>query len=441
MRKTRRRGISPGTIIMLLMTVLVLIGYAALMPTLTGNQDILIDASQLVVAIDESFAQLAAATEERSQQQEILRVTPPPMLPVQKTPTEQPAVITPQPKLSFSLCATGSILLNSNVQKALTFGEELRFDLLTDQLHGALSADLSIATLENTIVSSQKASNLNMPSQLLAAIRSMGVNALCLGHRDALNYGLSGLKETKQAVSNANMLPYGMYSSAAEQNEGVLINLNGVQVALLSYQEGISSTGQKQTTEEERSFAFSPITLSRINSDIAAVKQAGAHVVIVSLCWGKPGASSPTEEQKSMAQALADMGADVILGTHSGVLQPVQVLTANRGDGRYHPVLCAYSLGNLMTHDREKRANLASILLRANVVYDPASGSVAFDNLTYTPTYAWRGKDEGKTIYRILLNTGADVPAFVDKDQQGVMSRCYTLVTDLMKDTAIPIAQ
>ena len=138
---------------------------------------------------------------------------------------------------------------------------------------------------------------------------------------------------------------------------------------------------------------------------------------------------------------MADAGADIILGTHSGVVQPVEVLSANRGDGRYHPVLCAYSLGNLVTHDREKRANLAGILLKANVVYDPTTDAIAFDNLGYLPTYAWRGKDSGRTLYRILPNNGVNVPAFVDKDQKGVMDRCFDLITEVMADTAIPMIQ
>jgi len=422
---------------MLLVTILVLIGYAALLPTFTGNQDIRLDASKLAVAIDESFAQLAASTETWAKPAPVSPTLPPVLS--TKAPAVTAAPPTQPPKQTFSFCATGSIILNANVQNALTLDDQLRFDILTDHLNNAMQADLSIATLENTIVSSADSSNVNMPSALLSAIRSTGVNALCIGHPAALNYGLSGLSETKQAIANAGMFPYGLYTSSQERQNGTIISLNGVQIALLSYQDEISSTGRKQTTEEERAFCCSPLDLSQITSDILSAKKAGARVIVVSLCWGKTGASSPTDDQRSFAQALADVGADIILGTHPGALQPVQVLTGNRGDGKYHPVLCVYSLGNLVTHDREKRANLASILLKANVVYDPVTDCVAFDDLTYTPTYAWRGKDGGRTLYRILLNNNAPIPDFVDKDQQGVMSRCYKLVTEIMSDTAIPM--
>lgn len=437
MKRTKRRGVSLGTVTMLVITMLVLIGYAALLPTFTGNQDIRIDASKLAVAIDKSFSQLTASTEAWPRT-DPLSPTLPPVLSTQ-APKATSAPPTQPPKQTFSLCATGSIILNSTVQKALTIDGQLRFDILTDQLNNALQADLSIATLENTIVASAEPSNVNMPADVLRAIRSTGINALCIGHPGALNNGIAGLSETKQAIANAGMLPYGLYTSMQERQTGNLIHLNGIPTALLSYQNDLSNTSRKQTSENELAFCYSPIDLSMIASDITSMKNAGAKVIVVSLCWGKPGATSPTDDQRQLAQALADIGADIILGTHPGALQPVQVLSGNRGDGKYHPVLCAYSLGNLVTHDREKRANLASILLKANVVYDPATGCVAFDNLTYTPTYAWRGKDDGRTLYRILLNNNAPIPDFVDKDQQGVMSRCYTLVTEVMSDTSIPM--
>jgi len=62
---------------------------------------------------------------------------------------------------------------------------------------------------------------------------------------------------------------------------------------------------------------------------------------------------------------------------------PVRVLSANRGDNKYHPVLCAYSLGNLFSPDRETRITLTGILLKTNVIYDTVTNTVAFENLCF----------------------------------------------------------
>jgi len=447
-RKRTRRGISLGTIIMLVCTLSVLAGFAALLPSFTGNPDILIDAARLAVAMDDSITQLTASTshmlQSHSQHQQTIippftsqsvpspqegsaDVTAPPLVP---TAAPTPTV---SPKRSFSLCAGGSIEWNSDVRKALTIDNLPRYELLTDHVQQAMQADLSILTLKNTISSSNSLSNVNMPSELLAPIRSMGVTAINLGHINALNFGEAGLDETTQAVSNAGMTAFGA-------KQPTLFSLNGVNVALLHYQDTFSATARKDMEQSEREAILSPIDLSRITSDIAAVRKNGAQVVVVTLWWGEEKHDEPTDEQLIQAQAIADAGADIILGTGNGALQPVQVLSANRSDGKYHPVLCAYSLGNLFSPDRESRITLASILLKTNVVYDTASNTVAFEELTYTPTYAWRGKDEGKTIQRILINDLNNLPEFVDENQKGVMERCMTLVTNIMADTTIPLA-
>lgn len=437
-RRRARRRISLGTVVMLLLTIVVLGGFCALLPRLTGVTDVRTNAAELAVAIDQSLSQLAASGVSLVGPTPQASVLPPSEL---ATATPTAAAPTAQPEQRFTLCAAGSIQINSNVQKALTDDGTYRFDILFDDLAGDLVADLSIATLENNVIPSAKLSDSNIPVDVLAPLRATGVNALCLGYYGALNGGISGLVETQQAVSDAGMTPYGVYASQQQRDSLTLMDVNGISVALLSYQNELTSSGKRQTTDEEQAFVIASQQLPVIADDIAKVRKAGAKVVVVSLCWGKEGATAPTSTQTELAQGIADAGADIILGTHSGTLQTVEILTANRGDGRYHPVLCAYSLGNLFTYDREKRSTLASILLQSDVVYDPATDCVAFDNLSYTPTYSWRGKEDGVTRYRTLLNDGQTYPDYVDDTQRGVMERCLTLVNDVMADTPVPAAQ
>ena len=443
MRKRTKRGISLGTIVMLACTIAVLAGFAALMPSFTGNQDILIDAARLAVAMDDSLTQLGESTGEILQSYVQPQSTFVPPFSSQTKPsssavqTVQP-VITPQPtptvnpKRAFSLCAGGSIEIDSSVRKVMTIDKQLRYDLLMDQMAHKMKADLSIVTLKNTISESNNLSSVNTSFDILNPIRTMGVNTVNIAHVNALNFGRQGLDETKTAIQKAGLKAIGAKESSA-------FTINGVRVAMLHYQEHFSSTARNQLKEDERYDLLSPIDLASITADIASARNQGAQVVAVTLCWGPEGKHTPTDQQRVQAQAIADAGAAIILGTGNGALQPVQVLSANRGDGRYHPVLCAYSLGNLFSPDRDSRVTLAGILLNAKVVYDTASQTVAFENLSYTPTYAWRGKDQGKTIQRILINNPDHLPDFVDENQKGVMERCLTLVTEVMADTAIPL--
>ncbi|MEG1776016.1 MAG: CapA family protein [Clostridia bacterium] len=435
-RKRMRRGLSLGSVAMLTLTALVLVCFCALLPKFTGHIDVRTNAANLAVAIDHSLAQIASVSHIAKPNNTAL---PPPVEkvpPPSVIPTEPPVTATEPPKYHFTLSAAGSLKCNSNVQKALTTDAGYQFDLLFDQLGQRMQADLSILTLEESVIPTAKLSDSNVPADLLTAIANAGVNAICMGHYGVLDGGVAGLAQTKQSIQAAGMVPYGAYASAAERAALTLQNINGVSVALLSYQNKLTANGKKRVSKDELSFAIASQQLPTIAQDISTVRDMGAQVVIVSLCWGKSGATSPTKTQQELAQGIADAGADVILGTHPEALQAVEILTANRGDNRYHPVLCAYSLGNFFTYDRDKRASLASILLQAEVVYDSGTDTVAFDQLSYTPIYSWRGKQDGKTRYRTLINTD-EYADFVDKDQKNVMERCLTLVTDVMEKSPI----
>ncbi len=432
MRHKQHRGVSLGTILMLTLTSLVLIGFCALMPKLTGNTDIRTNAIELAVKLDESVSQLLAAQSNGVKPSTSANNPFAPVATPSITPTPAP---TAEPVRRFSLCATGSIKLDSSSLSSLTDKDTgYRLDLLFSSLGNAMQSDLTIATLENSVITTDKLSSANMPAELLAEMKTAGIDAVCLGYYNALNAGVPGLTATKGSITEAGMTPYGMYSTPEERAMLTHYNANGVKVALLSYQSELSNTGNKKTTAEERAYVFASMDIETIQRDIQNAKNAGAEVVIVSLCWGKTGATSPTDAQRQLAQQMADAGADIILGTHPQAVFPVEILTAQRGDGKYHPVLCAYSLGNFFTYDREYRANLAGILLNANVLYNPADGTLAFDQLTYQPTYCWRGKLDNATRTGVVPCDPENPVSFMDANQQGVMGRCYTLITQVMSE-------
>lgn len=431
-RKRYRRGLSAGSILTLTLTALVLIGFFALLPKLTGNVDIRMNASELAVAIDDSIsliARTAAGTGAPKTASEKEQPKTAGTLPPESLPTAAP--VTPPPVYEFTLCLAGRVDTNQAMQKALTDDTGYRFGMLFDKLGGEMGADLSVCTLLDSVVPTDKLSDMNAPADLLAALKAAGANALCLGHPGALDGGADGLLQTKQSIADAGMLAYGASASAEERESITLINANGVSVALLSFQNDISSAGKKRASAEERELAFTALDMQTVAAELARAREAGAQAVVASVCWGKANASAPTKEQRELAQLMADAGADIIIGTGSEAVQTVEILTANRGDGKYHPTLCAYSMGNLVTYNRDKGAYLAGILLGARVEYDSGTGLIAFDELTYTPTYCWRGKEDGVTRSRVLISN-REPESFVDENQRSVMGRCLKLIREAM---------
>lgn len=426
MKRRRKRGISLGTIVMLMTTCLVLAGFFLLMPRLAGQTDLRFHAGDVFVVLDRTLGEITSGATQQPTE------TPTPLAMAIFTPAPTP-VPTPAPEYRFTFCASGEISFTGAVQKSVTYDDGYHFEQILEPIKDDLAADLTLVTLNNSTVSTDKLTDYNMPVQMLQGLKQNNIDAVNLGHYNTLNGGLSALSTTRNELVSAGMMPYGAYSLPAERNTPRIYNAGGVSVALISFVADLSNTSKKQTTAEERAFAVPALNLADIETDIAKARSMGAQVIVVTVSWGKSGDTKPSAEQLGLAQSMADLGADIIIGVHPEAVETVQILTANRGDGKYHPVLCAYSLGNLFSADREKRVNLSGLLLHAEVEYDPVSQTVAFDNLHYTPTYCWRGKQDGAYRYKVFASNLDAYPDYVDKDQRSVMNRCLKVITDAME--------
>jgi poly-gamma-glutamate synthesis protein (capsule biosynthesis protein) len=82
-----------------------------------------------------------------------------------------------------------------------------------------------------------------------------------------------------------------------------------------------------------------------------------ADVVIVCPHWGVEYALQPSREQVELAHQMIDAGADLIVGSHPHVVQPLE---------KYHDRWIAYSLGNFV-FDQRDRATHRGLMIEATV--------------------------------------------------------------------------
>lgn len=74
-----------------------------------------------------------------------------------------------------------------------------------------------------------------------------------------------------------------------------------------------------------------------IDRTIAEANEAGAELIITSFHWGEERATDCNKEQQEVAHYAIDQGADIVLGHHPHVLQPIE---------KYKDGYIVYSLGN-----------------------------------------------------------------------------------------------
>ncbi|MCX7959740.1 MAG: bifunctional ornithine acetyltransferase/N-acetylglutamate synthase, partial [Deltaproteobacteria bacterium] len=82
--------------------------------------------------------------------------------------------------------------------------------------------------------------------------------------------------------------------------------------------------------------------------DLQAVREAKGKydIVLVYIHWGQEYMKEPDNSQKEIAEKLAESGADVIIGGHPHILQPLELIVTS--DRRIVPVV--YSMGNFISN-------------------------------------------------------------------------------------------
>lgn len=437
-RNSKRRGISLGTVVMLVLTLVVLGGSSYLLQNLMGDTMVTFDAGMVLEAfsLDGEIPELKLSEIPIGAQKEQVPVqdTKRPLIVVQ-TPTPSPEpTATPYAGGRFTLTIGGSVQMDEAVRQSGYYNDAKTYDFteIFSLLAPELDADYTMLSLENLTNPDAKVSTLNAPTQAMHMLTAAGVDLVALGFPTAYEAGGDDLNATILAAQEAGLKHIGAYTDEQDAAEARIVTLNNVSVGFLHYTEKLTSKSSKALKKAGASYALPTVSAEKAASDIAALRSAGAQVVVVSVNWDGTK-TTPTKSQKNLAQQIADAGADVIVGTGTGIVQPIVWLEG----GSTGKTLCAYSLGTLLGASRNNGA-VAAMLLQLSISVD-GSGRANFDKTAYTPTYIWRYKQDGKYYYRVVAS---DLPApdGMDEDQHDAMKRALTNVQKYMgADSMLPL--
>ena len=393
--RRRRRGISFGTVFMLLFTALVVAACVLFLTMILGTD---------VYARTEEFIR-TLSDEGMFVQTEFTRTTPVPrriITFIEDTPAPAaPATPTPVPeKRTIRLAVGGAVYAPKAVRQSAQNGSGYDFSAAFEGVKGVFgAADLSIATLETAAAGqSLGLDSHNAPPELLDALRDCGVDLLALATERALDKGYEGLDLTISELTRRGMAYSGLNPESGSR--ATMMRIGGVQVAVLSYAYGLSESGIKQTDSDARG------VVARMNAEVMIqdVKQArvdGANLVIVLPHWGTKNKQETADTVRILAKRLAEAGADVILGAHPNVVQGTERLCVTRSDGLTYETIVCYSLGSLMTDSRAKE-NTAGMIAQLDVTYDPVTRRTELGGLTCVPVYIASQREAGGTVYRVV---------------------------------------
>ncbi len=138
-------------------------------------------------------------------------------------------------------------------------------------------------------------------------------------------------------------VPYiGVYRNKAHRDSILprIHDINGFKVAFLNYTYGTNGISKKTDIEIDY------IDRELIAKDVAKARENGAEIIATCIHWGDEYHLLPNANQKKLAQYIADLGVELIIGSHPHVIQPMEIGYNEKHRQNYFLV---YSLGNFIS--------------------------------------------------------------------------------------------
>ena len=147
--------------------------------------------------------------------------------------------------------------------------------------------------------------------------------------------------------------------------------------------------------------------------------------------WGDEYKLKQNSTQEQLADFLFKEGADIILGSHPHVLEPMEKRTIALEDGTTKDGFVIYSLGNFISG--QVIANTKNtIILNLKITKHGDSGKITIDDFDYTPVYCY-DKGAGTSNRYKLIDIRTAIEDYI-AGKQNISSSLYsTLKTELKK--------
>ena len=300
----------------------------------------------------------------------------------------------PEPEpIALRLTAVGDNLLHNTLSMDSEQDDgSYCFDPLYEHIADIISGS-DIAFINQEVMLTGQVSaypNLAAPAEVADALIKVGFNVINLATNHSLDKGVKGLEA---CLENVHARPFeailGAFRTEEEAAQLCILEKQGVRFGFLSYTYGLN--GYRLPEGEEYRIAL--IDEDKMQQDLAAIRPLCDYLV-VSMHWGNEYQHTQNQYQEQLAQLLCDGGADLIIGTHPHVLQPVEWIESDTG----HKTLCAYSLGNFIS-GQHKRPTMLGGILDVRLKFDPDGTLLETTSAGVIPTVTYYGSKGGYTVY------------------------------------------
>lgn len=297
-------------------------------------------------------------------------------------------------KREITVIAAGDVMFHMPQVKSAYTGSGYNFDApFLDIKKVISSSDIAAANLETTINPLKKLSgypHFNSPPEVLDGLKYAGFDVLTTANNHCMDTGAAGILNTVKEIKKRGMIPVG--TGTADTDKFVIIEKNGIKVGMLSYTYGTNYTLAPVGM-------VNYVNINKIKNDINTVKKK-SDFIIVFIHYGNEYVRKPEEAEISLFRKIADSGADCVIGGHPHVARSYELYDTN---GK--KVLIAYSLGNLLSSQKDKYTDIG-LIVKLNITKE--NDKIKLENYEMLPVYNYKYYENKKYMNKLILTGEID---------------------------------
>lgn len=328
--------------------------------------------------------------------------------------------ITVDPDTKATLAAVGDIMMyDTELAAALQEDQSYDFTSFFEAISPfTISPDLTVGNLELNLLgtgpfvgNTQNAPYFNAPNSLASQLSAIGFDILQTGNTYSIMNGTKGLQSTIDILNQNSIDHVGTHASDPDQSGSggvVLREINGIRIAFIGFTKGVNNMSLPANNKYavdllyvDYNSEYKQIDATGILKRVEAAKSQNPDVIVAMLHWGGEYELEISSTQEEIRDLLFKNGVDVILGSHSHVVGPMEMREVETTDGEKKQCFVAYSLGNFIS-DMSKDYTMESVILNLEFTKSGETGKTSITDASYTPLYILDRGDGAEKRFEVL---------------------------------------
>lgn len=256
------------------------------------------------------------------------------------------------------------------------------------------NADLSLITSETCLggneIGPQAYPVFNARDEIADSVEHAGFDIVALAGNHSFDHGTKAAYHNVEVWESKNLVSLGMHKDQEDADRLRTKSIKGINFAFLDYTYGVNGYSESSFKPWQINF----FDKDKINEDVKKARSQ-ADVVVVFAHWGTEKTAEVNKMQMEYGQLFADLGVDIVVGSHPHVIQPMTWITGKKGNS----MLMTYSLGNFNSNFDNKN-DWTQIEGMLNCDISKEENNIKISNVKWVPLVN-HNEDGNYTVYAL----------------------------------------